>query len=215
MQITTAALLAAFPFLTAREGDAGCEASVNVAPENLVAFVAALRDAHGFNLLADLAGCDWGESASEGAAHRFGIVAHFARVEVATADGGVREVVRVGCNAADDAAPTLPSITAIFPAADWFEREAFDMFGIRFAGHPDLRRLLLWDEFPAHPLRKDFPLAGIETPFPAGDAPVPDDAPLAGVVPAPLEGGPFVAGVGETPREREPRAGDQSWGERK
>jgi hypothetical protein len=56
MQITTAALLAAFPFLTAREGGTGCEASVNVAPEKLVAFAAALRDTHGFNLLADLAG---------------------------------------------------------------------------------------------------------------------------------------------------------------
>ncbi|MDA0803473.1 MAG: NADH-quinone oxidoreductase subunit C [Planctomycetota bacterium] len=52
------------------------------------------------------------------------------------------------------------SVTDIWAGADWMEREVFDMFGIRFTGHPDLRRILLWRDFPAHPLRKDYPLRG-------------------------------------------------------
>ncbi|MCG3135099.1 MAG: NAD(P)H-quinone oxidoreductase subunit J, chloroplastic [Planctomycetes bacterium] len=59
--------------------------------------------------------------------------------------------------------PSVPSMTHLFPGADWLERECFDMFGIRFTGHPDLRRILLPDVFPGHPLRKDYPMAGIMT----------------------------------------------------
>ena len=54
----------------------------------------------------------------------------------------------------------VPSVVSLWKAATWPEREAWDMFGIRFSGHPDLRRLLMWDGFPAHPLRKDYPLEG-------------------------------------------------------
>ena len=60
----------------------------------------------------------------------------------------------------DDPALHLPSVTNLWPGAEWTEREVFDMFGIRFDGHPDLRRILLWEEYPAHPLRKDYPLRG-------------------------------------------------------
>lgn len=60
----------------------------------------------------------------------------------------------------DDPALHVPSVTSIWPGAEWREREVFDMFGIRFDGHPDLRRILTWEEFPAHPLRKDYPLRG-------------------------------------------------------
>ncbi|XHR30271.1 MAG: NADH-quinone oxidoreductase subunit C [Chthoniobacteraceae bacterium] len=91
----------------------------------------------------------------------------------------------------------VPTITGVWAAADWYEREVFDLMGIKFAGHPDLRRILMWDGYPFHPLRKDFPLAG-------RPSEVPD---VAFSKSAPLEGGPFVT----TPcaagaREREPRS---------
>ncbi len=60
----------------------------------------------------------------------------------------------------NDPAPEVPSVTAIWTGANWMEREVYDMFGIIFTGHPDLRRILTWDAFEAHPLRKDYPLRG-------------------------------------------------------
>ncbi len=90
----------------------------------------------------------------------------------------------------------LPSVSTVWRTANWHEREAYDMMGIRFAGHPDLRRILMWEGYPYFPLRKDFPLAG-------KPSEVPD---VAFSDPAPLEGGPFVtvAGVGDS-TAREPR----------
>jgi NADH-quinone oxidoreductase subunit C len=66
-------------------------------------------------------------------------------------------VVKVG---ADDPSPTVPSVVPLWPGAGWMEREAFDMYGITFEGHPDLRRILMPEEFTAFPLRKDYPLRG-------------------------------------------------------
>ena len=76
----------------------------------------------------------------------------------------------------------LPTVSGVWRTADWHEREAWDMMGIRFSGHPDLRRILMWDGYPYHPLRKDFPLAGKPTELPE----------VAFTRTAPLEGGPFV-----------------------
>jgi len=60
----------------------------------------------------------------------------------------------------DDPALHIPSVCGIWPGAEWTEREVFDMFGIHFDAHPDLRRILLWEDYPAHPLRKDYPVNG-------------------------------------------------------
>ena len=76
----------------------------------------------------------------------------------------------------------LPTVLGVWPTANWHEREIYDMMGIRFSGHPDLRRILMWEGYPYFPLRKDFPLAGKPTN-------VPD---VAFTKVAPLEGGPFV-----------------------
>ncbi|MSU63044.1 MAG: NADH-quinone oxidoreductase subunit C [Pedosphaera sp.] len=90
----------------------------------------------------------------------------------------------------------LPTVTNIWKTADWHEREIYDMMGIRFRGHPDLRRILMWDGYPYFPLRKDFPLAGKPTELPD----------VAFTKPAPLEGGPFVtAAGGKDSVAREPR----------
>jgi NADH-quinone oxidoreductase subunit C len=68
--------------------------------------------------------------------------------------------LRVKCFAPDDQFPVVPSVVGIWPSANWFEREAFDLYGIMFAGHPDLRRILTDYGFVGHPFRKDFPISG-------------------------------------------------------
>jgi NADH-quinone oxidoreductase subunit C len=91
----------------------------------------------------------------------------------------------------------LPTVTGVWRTANWHEREIYDMMGLRFRGHPDLRRILMWEGYPYHPLRKDFPLAGKPTELPE----------LAFTKVAPQEGGPFVtAPGGKDTAEREPRA---------
>ncbi len=91
----------------------------------------------------------------------------------------------------------LPTVSTVWRTADWHEREAYDMMGIRFSGHPDLRRILMWDGYPYFPLRKDFPLAGKPTELPE----------VAFTRTAPLEGGPFITPAStEGSIQREPRS---------
>jgi NADH-quinone oxidoreductase subunit C len=115
-----------------------------------------LRDSEGlqFELLVDLCGVDYstfGEGGYEGP--RFAVVYHLLSIAL-----NQRLRVRVFCD--DDEMPRVASVIDIWPGANWFEREAFDLFGIVFEGHPDLRRILTDYGFIGHPFRKDFPLSG-------------------------------------------------------
>jgi NADH-quinone oxidoreductase subunit C len=195
------ALREKFPQVTERPS--ADHPAVNVPLDGLVGVLTYLRDECSFDLLMDLTAIDGGE----GAAPRFTVVYHL----LATTRAGSYFRVAASC-AGSDAEPVAPSVVALWPGANWHERECFDMFGIRFDGHPDLRRILMWDGYPYHPLRKEFPLAGIET-----DLPVADIAEETGtrVIAAPMAGGPFVASSGEVNlTEAEPRAKDESWSDR-
>jgi len=119
--------------------------ALNVPASDLIAVLRELKARHAFDMRADVSGVDWGV----GAKPRFTVVYHL----YSTTDHGY---FRVAVDCADDAAPEVPSATGLWPAADWHEREAYDMFGIRFSGHPDLRRILMWDGFKDHPMRRDY-----------------------------------------------------------
>jgi NADH-quinone oxidoreductase subunit C len=116
----------------------------------LFEILAFLKNEHHFDMLAEVTAVDYLEY--EGAKDRFGVV----YVLVCTKTGE-RLVIKTHVNDPD---PLLPSVYSLWKSADWLEREVYDMFGIRFSGHPDLRRILTPDEFTAYPLRKDYPLKG-------------------------------------------------------
>jgi NADH-quinone oxidoreductase subunit C len=124
------------------------ELTVTVAPGAIVDFVSYLRTDRTcrFTTLIDITAVDW--PARE---RRFDLVYHFLSMHL-------NQRIRVKAEVRDD--EIVPSIVAEFPSADWYEREVFDMYGILFSGHPDLRRILTDYGFRGHPLRKDFPTTG-------------------------------------------------------
>jgi NADH-quinone oxidoreductase subunit C len=124
------------------------ELTVTVAANEIVPFVRFLRDDArlAFVSLIDVCGVDWPQREK-----RFDVVYHFL---------SPRQNVRIRLKIMTDETTPVPSITPVFPGADWFEREAYDLYGILFTGHPDLRRILTDYGFEGHPLRKDFPLTG-------------------------------------------------------
>ncbi len=176
--------------------------ALNVPAADLPGVLRFLKDEQGFDMLADVAGIDWSLSVSP----RFTVVYHLLSTTA-------HDYIRVAADCPNDQAPEVPSAVDLWPGANWHEREAFDMFGIRFTGHPDLRRILMWDGYPHFPLRKDFPLSGVDTDLP--DAEVVAET-KTNAIAAPMAGGPFVASPGEiNMTEAEPRAKDESWNERR
>jgi NADH-quinone oxidoreductase subunit C len=132
------------------------EVTVQVAADNYLAVAHILRDAPGcqFEQLIDLCGVDYLDY-KNGDYHgsRFCIVVHFLSVSL-------NQRLRLKVFAADDNMPVVASVSKIWTTANWFEREAFDLFGIVFEGHEDLRRILTDYGFIGHPFRKDFPTEG-------------------------------------------------------
>ena len=132
------------------------EITIEVAPAELLAVAVLLRDAPGlrFDTLIDVCGLDYleyGDGAHQGS--RFASVVHLLSVEC-------NQRLRLRAFCADDDYPVMPSLTEIWPAANWFERESFDLLGIVYEGHTDLRRILTDYGFVGHPFRKDFPVSG-------------------------------------------------------
>ena len=156
LETLAAALAAALPDALKRTVTDRGEVTVVVPAEGLVGVMRQLRDRPElrFDMLVDVCGVDYstyGDSAWEG--RRFAAVYHLLSLPH-------NWRLRVRVFAPDDDFPVVPSVIDVWPCANWFEREAFDLYGIVFDGHPDLRRLLTDYGFVGHPFRKDFPLSG-------------------------------------------------------
>ncbi len=155
-QALAAAVEAAFPGLATSVTAALDEVTVVVPAGELAATMRALRDRSElrFDMLIDACGVDYsayGNAAWDGP--RFAVVYHLLSLPH-------NRRLRVRTFAADDDFPVVPSLVDVWPAINWFEREAFDLYGVMFDGHPDLRRLLTDYGFVGHPFRKDFPISG-------------------------------------------------------
>ncbi len=125
------------------------QVTVVVTPEKVAEVARYLKEKEDFRYCVDVTAVDWRKREP-----RFDVVYHFYSFSK-------NDRIRVKCGVADG--QEVPSIAGVFLASDWSERETYDMFGIRFAGHPDLRRILTWEGFNGYPLRKDFPLEGVDT----------------------------------------------------
>ncbi|MCP9231216.1 NADH-quinone oxidoreductase subunit C [Mesorhizobium sp. M0045] len=137
--------------LTGRIGEvvfAYGELTISVEPRDLIEVVTFLRDDPKcqFISIIDVCGADYPSRAK-----RFDVVYHLL---------SPRQNIRIRIKVQADEETLVPSITGIYPGADWFERETYDLYGVLFSGHPDLRRILTDYGFEGHPLRKDFPLTG-------------------------------------------------------
>ena len=166
------------------------EYTVRVSREQIVEVCRFLKEEEGFGFLVDIAGLDRFTDED-----RFEVFYNLVSIE-----GGKR--IRIKVRVGEDN-PVVPSVTSVYRAADWNERECWDMLGIRFEGHPDLRRMFLPEDFEHHPLRKEFPLLGIP-----GSLPLPPQTPEGGLT---LD--PFPAAHGSKPvksyQEPEPSEEDE------
>lgn len=129
------------------------QAKVVVGADRIIEAARALRDQHGFDMLAALSAVDYWPQREP----RFHIVYEFKNIAKK-----LRLELRVPLNGDE---PTLPTLIGVFPNANWHERELWDMFGIKIEGHPDLRRILMPEDWVGHPLRKDYPLGYEEVQF--------------------------------------------------
>ena len=160
------------------------EVSLELTPDQIEPACRFAKEYLGFDFLADLSSVD-----NFGDEPRFEVV-----YELYSFSSNIH--LRLKTRVSEDHLE-VPSVVHLWATANWHEREVYDMMGIRFANHPDLRRILMWEGYPYYPLRKDFPLEGKPSEMPD----------VAFSQPAPLEGGPFVTVPGKPHiKDREPRA---------
>jgi NADH-quinone oxidoreductase subunit C len=160
------------------------ETSYTIAPKDLRDVAKFCRDDLSFDYLLDISSVD-----HSGEEPRFEVVYELYSLTLAV---HLRLKVPVS-----EQIGAVDTVSDIWPTANWHEREIYDMMGIKFNGHPDLRRILMWDGYPFFPLRKEFPLEGLPSEMPD----------VAFTEAAPMEGGPFVTvPTTATTKDREPRA---------
>jgi NADH-quinone oxidoreductase subunit C len=135
----------------------GGDLTLQVRREAIAEVCAALKEKHGFTYLVDLCGVDF-----PGREPRFEVVYH-------VCNPAANRRVRLKVTAGEGEEAAVPSVTGVWRAANWPEREVWDLYGVLFDSHPDLTRILLWEGFIGHPLRKDFPVEGIDTGAAAGE----------------------------------------------
>jgi len=157
--------------------------AIKVADAQKITEVCSFAKSIGFNYLVDISSVD-----NYGDDPRWTVVYHIRNIV-----NGIEVRLKTEVN---EEKSELPSVIGVWRTANWHEREVYDMMGVRFSGHPDLRRILMWEGYPYHPLRKDFPLAGKPTDLPG----------VAFTRITPMEGGPFVTVAGGNDSiAREPR----------
>ena len=160
------------------------ELSLTVTKDSLIEIMTFCKKYLGFDYLVDLTAVD-----NLGTNPRYEVV-----YELYSYSDSCHLRIKVGV---DESEREVSSVVGLWPTANWHEREAFDMIGVTFSGHPDMRRILMWAGYPYYPLRKDFPLAGKTSDMPD----------VAFSEPVPLEGGPFVTSPSSaTTDKREPRS---------
>ncbi|MAH33714.1 MAG: NADH-quinone oxidoreductase subunit C [Verrucomicrobiales bacterium] len=160
------------------------ELSLTVTKDSLIEIMTFCKNDLGFDYLVDLSAVD-----NLGTNPRYEVV-----YELYSYSDSCHLRIKVGV---DESEREVSSVVGLWPTANWHEREAFDMIGVTFSGHPDMRRILMWEGYPYYPLRKDFPLAGKTSDMPD----------VAFSEPVPLEGGPFVTSPSSaTTDKREPRS---------
>ena len=160
------------------------ELSLTVTKDSLIEIMTFCKNDLGFDYLVDLTAVD-----NLGTNPRYEVV-----YELYSYSDSCHLRIKVGV---DESEREVSSVVGLWPTANWHEREAFDMIGVTFSGHPDMRRILMWEGYPYYPLRKDFPLAGKTSDMPD----------VAFSEPVPLEGGPFVTSPSSaTPDKRAPRS---------
>ena len=141
------------------------EQTIVLLPEHLVAVCTYLQKDLRYIFLSSVTAVDWPERIP-----RYDVVYHLLSIPN---QSELRLKVRVGQRREDPS--SVPSVTGVWPGANWYEREVYDLFGITFAGHPDLRRILMPIDWTTHPLRKDYPLSGFDLPEPHWGGQVPYD----------------------------------------
>ncbi len=175
-------ICARFPQITRKEfrGDI----TLTIRPEDLVAAMRFARDTCGFDMLVCVSSVD-----HLGQEPRYEV-----NYTITQAETGANLLVRTPVSEAENA---VPSVVPVWRSANWLEREQYDLMGIEFTGHPDLRRIMMWEGYPYHPLRKDFPVAGKDF----------EQAGVAFTQKAPTGGAPFITVPGgKTAADREPRS---------